>query len=112
MDREKASQDKRNVRDAMLKARINDYQMQKMQTDKIEAQIKRDEELKKFQREELRQQYFDMQRKNIEDFKMQKEATENLLMIKGPMGMNSHRNPSQAQIKQYHRNIQQTLMES
>jgi len=36
-----------------------------------------------------------MQRKNIEDFKLQKEATENLLMIKGPMmGMGGNRHPS------------------
>jgi 3-isopropylmalate dehydratase small subunit len=69
--------------------------MLKMQSDKIDVEKRRDDELKKAQREELRQQYFDMQRKNIEDFKMQKETTENLLMIKGPMmGMGSNRNPS------------------
>lgn len=87
--------------------------MIKMQQGKIDAEKNREEEEKRAQREELRQQYFDMQRKNIEGFKLQKEATENLLMIKGPMmGMGGNRHPSQAQIKQYHRNIQQTLMNS
>ena len=43
-----------------------------------------------------------MCRKNIEDFRMQKEATENLLMI-APMG--GRNNLSKSQIKEYHRNI-------
>ena len=69
--------------------------MLKMQRDKIEAEKAREDAEKKAQREELRQQYFDMQRKNIEEFRLQKEATENLLMIKGPMmGMGGNRHPS------------------
>ena len=44
--------------------------MIKMQQDKIDAEKNRGEDQKRAQREELRQQYFDMQRKNIEDFKL------------------------------------------
>ena len=47
-----------------------------------------------------------MCRKNIEDFRMQKEATENLLMI-APMG--GRNNLSKSQIKEYHRNIQKLM---
>ena len=32
-------------------------------------------------REKLRKEYFEMQRKNIDDFRMQKEETDQLLMI-------------------------------
>ena len=53
-----------------LKEKISEYQMLKMQKEKIEAEKNREEAEKRAQREELRQQYFDMQRKNIEDFKL------------------------------------------
>ena len=52
----------------------------------------------KMQNEALRQAYFEMQRRNIEDFRLQKAETEDLLMIKGPP-MNArayHRNLSKA----------------
>jgi 3-isopropylmalate dehydratase small subunit len=55
MERERAAEDKRNARDAKLKERINEYQMLKMKTDKIDAERKREDEIKKAQREELRQ---------------------------------------------------------
>jgi hypothetical protein len=55
MEREKVVEDKRNARDAKLKARINEYQMLKMQSDKIDVERRRDDELKKAQRDELRQ---------------------------------------------------------
>ena len=59
--------------------------MKKAQQDKLDRDKQMEEQLKQQHRNELRQQYFDMQRKNIDDFRMQKEATESLFMIKGPM---------------------------
>ena len=70
MEREKLAEKRRMERDQKLKEKISEYQMLKMQKEKIEAEKNREEAEKRAQREELRQQYFDMQRKNIEDFKL------------------------------------------
>ena len=62
---------------------------------------------KKKLRDQRRQEYFEMQRRNIEDFKMQKELTESLLMIAQPrMSNKAANNVSQTQIKEYRKSIQ------
>jgi len=57
-----------------------------------------------------RQEYFKNQRKNIDEFRMQKERTENLLMIAGPGFVHRNQRLSNSQIKEYQTNIQQTLL--
>ena len=49
-----------------------------------EKKIKDEMESKEMIRELRRQEYFKNQRKNIDEFRTQKERTENLLMIAGP----------------------------
>jgi hypothetical protein len=55
MEREKLAEKRRMDRDQKLKEKINEYQMLKMQKDKIEAEKNREEAEKRAQREELRQ---------------------------------------------------------
>jgi hypothetical protein len=67
-------------------------------------------ENKELIRELRRQEYFKNQRKNIDEFRMQKERTENLLMIAGPGFVHRNQRLSNSQIKEYQTNIQQTLL--
>ena len=69
-----------------------------------------DFENKELIRELRRQEYFKNQRKNIDEFRMQKERTENLLMIAGPGFVHRNQRLSNSQIKEYQTNIQQTLL--
>jgi len=71
-----------------------------------QRQIQETEKQRAAQSEASRQQYFQAQRQQIDDFKMFKEQTEGLLMIKKN---NAVRNPSQAMIKEYHKNIKTSL---
>jgi len=69
-----------------------------MERDQDKARRGQEEWERKMQNEALRQAYFSMQKRNIEEFRLQKAETENLLMIKGPP-MNArayHRNLSKA----------------
>jgi len=63
-------------------------------------------ENKELIRELRRQEYFKNQRKNIDEFRMQKERTENLLMIAGPGFVHRNQRLSNSQIKEYQTNIQ------
>ena len=58
------------------------------------------------QSESRKQQYFQAQRQQIDDFRAFKEETEGLLMINKN---NAIRHPSQAMIKEYHKNIKTSL---
>ena len=54
MEREKIAEERRIERDKKLKAKISEFQMIKMQQDKIDVERRRDDENKKAQRDELR----------------------------------------------------------
>ena len=82
-----------------LKMRITMFQEEKMKKVVQQQSTVQLEVDKSKHRDGLRQQYFETQRRNIEDFKLQKETTESLLMIKIPQLANHLiRNKNQQQI--------------
>lgn len=101
-------EDKRQARGQSLKKRIERLHETRMAAEKEKmGKLQEDHERKEYA-EALKEQYFAMQRRNIEEFRLQKAETENLLMIKGPP-MNArayHRNLTKAQMQSYHSNIQ------
>ena len=91
----------------MLQELLGKQQEAKMQKMNEKFQKEQQEKERLRLKELQRQQYFDIQRKNIEEFRLQREATENLLMVRGPMNRGIPRNPSIAQIRQFNKNMAQ-----
>lgn len=93
------------------------YNAEKAQKMMEQKRKEMEEENRMRQRDAVRQKYFEDAKKQIEDFKQQREETENLLMFAASHGhipalasFMSQRQFSKAQFKQYNHNIEQTLM--
>ena len=97
------------MRNEKLKVRISKYQEEKAKQEEAEVKKQKEEEEREKMREIRRQEYFERQKKNIEEFRMQKELTESLLMIAPPTLHSSqaakNNNVSTSQLNEYRKSL-------
>lgn len=110
VERDRTLERARKRRNEALKLKISKHQEEKAKQEQENMEQEKERLEKEKFREQRRQEYFERQRKNIEDFRMQKELTESLLMIAQPRQGKNH--VSNSSIKEYRKSIQQSLMNS